>query len=501
MDNNTNNENNIADVNNLNNNQIDNNVQVQNNQTFQSNNIQNEENININNTHNTNNTNNINNTSTNQNINTHNINANSNMNTNQNMNNNFNVPNRNYNSVKEVAKKTRYKYLVYNSQGSKMKGYIDAYNKKEVEAFLNNEGYRIISITISKDIYFGSEKIKISELAFMLTQLSTYLKAGISLIDAIGILEHQTVDARKRRVCSNIKYELVKGENLSNALASQGNVFPQLLINMIKTSEMTGDLPSILDDMTEYYTTLDRTRKAAVSAMIYPTIIFVFSLMVIAFIFTFVIPQFVDMFNENDATIPAITTIVIKISNFLTTKGLYLIGAIGVILLCYALLFKHVRSFRKAMQSFYMKLPVVGDIIIYKEVAMFTKTFASLLNHDVFITDSMAILSNITSNEVYSDIISDSIKYLQRGARISDSFKGKWAFPVVAYEMLQTGENTGRLATMMEYVAKYYDDLHSNYIKRLNTFIEPVMIVFLAVVVGIVVLSVVVPMFSMYGQI
>ena len=153
------------------------------------------------------------------------------------------------------------------------------------------------------------------------------------------------------------------------------------------------------------------------------------------------------------------------------------------------------------MQTFLMKLPIIRDIIIYKEVTMFTKTFASLLNHDVFITDSMDILSKITSNEVYADIISDSLEYLSRGAKISDSFKGKWAFPIVAYEMLQTGENTGRLPIMMDYVAKYYEDLHANYVKRMTTFIEPLMIVFLALMVGTVVLAVIIPLFSFYNQI
>ena len=132
---------------------------------------------------------------------------------------------------------------------------------------------------------------------------------------------------------------------------------------------------------------------------------------------------------------------------------------------------------------------------------MFTKTFSSLLNHNVFITDSMKILSTVSTNEVYKDIIKDSLDYLAKGAKISDSFKGKWAFPIVAYEMLVTGENTGRLALMMDYVAKYYEDLHANMVKRINTFIEPVMIIFLAVIVGTVVLSVVIPMFSYYSQI
>ena len=399
------------------------------------------------------------------------------------------------------GKKQRFKYEIINSQGEKVKGYIDAHSTSEVKSYLDNEGYQTIKVELSKDIVLGSGKLSYSELAFILTQLSTYLKAGIPLIDAIRILEKQSVKPEKRRIFSNITYELVKGESFSSALEAQGNIFPTFLVNMVKTAEMTGDLPSTLDDMTDYYTTTDRTRKAAISAMTYPVIIFIFAIAVITFILTYVIPTFVGIFEENKADLPALTKIVIGASDFLTSKGLYIVLIIAIILVVYMILFKKVKSFRKIMQTIYMKLPIFGNMIIYKEVAMFTKTFASLLNHNVFITDSMKILSQVTSNEVFTEIINDSLSYLSRGAKISDSFKGKWAFPVVAYEMLVTGENTGRLAVMMDYVAKYYDDLHSNYIKRINTLIEPIMIVFLALVVGVVVLSVVVPMFSFYGQI
>ncbi len=400
----------------------------------------------------------------------------------------------------DERKKTRYKYQIINSQGEKVKGYFDAYSDSEVRAYLENEGYKITSIGVSKDIVLGSGKLSYSELAFVLTQLSTYLKAGISLVDSIRILEKQSVRPEKRRIYSNITYELVKGESFSTALEQQGNIFPTFLVNMVKTAEMTGDLPSTLDDMADYYTTTDRTRKAAISAMTYPTIVFIFAIAVITFIMVYVLPTFKGIFMQSNMEMPYLTKVIMGISDTLVKNGLYIVGILALVLVIYTILFKNVKPFRKAMQTIMMKTPIFGKIIIYKEVTMFTKTFASLLSHNVFITDSMQILSQVTSNEVYAEIIGDSLSYLAKGAKISDSFKGKWAFPVVAYEMLVTGENTGRLAVMMDYVAKYYDDLHANYVKRLNTLIEPLMIVFLALIVGIVVLSVIIPMFGMYEQ-
>lgn len=402
------------------------------------------------------------------------------------------------------SKKVKYKYQVLNHKGKKVTGYLDAYTQAEVISYLENDGNKIIKIEAQNSILsmqIGSNKLSYADLSFLLTQLSTYLKAGIPLIDSVRILEKQSTKAEKKRVFSNIIYELSKGESFSSALTSQGSTFPPLLINMVKTAELTGDLPEILDDMCDYYESIDRTRKAAVSSMIYPSILMVFAICVLVFILTYVIPSFVSIFQSQNVDLPVITKIVLASSSFLTDNKFIIIGVLLVLVVGFILLFKYVKGFRKTMQTIAMKLPGFGSIIIYREVAMFTKTFASLLNHNVFITDSMTILSSVSNNEVFKDIINESLEYLSKGAKISDAFEDKWAFPVVAYEMLVTGENTGRLPMMMSYVANYYQDLHANLVKRINTFIEPLLIIFIAIIVGIIVISVVIPMFGMYDAV
>ena len=147
-----------------------------------------------------------------------------------------------------------------------------------------------------------------------------------------------------------------------------------------------------------------------------------------------------------------------------------------------------------------MRLPVVKDVIIFNEISNFTKTFASLINHGVFITDSMEILSKITTNEVYKRIINKTLVNLGKGDTISMAFKGEWAIPIVAYEMLVTGETTGQLGTMMEKVAAHFQELHKNVIDQMKSLVEPLLICFLGVVVGVILLSIITPMFSMYEQ-
>ena len=148
-----------------------------------------------------------------------------------------------------------------------------------------------------------------------------------------------------------------------------------------------------------------------------------------------------------------------------------------------------------------MKIPVIGNIIIYNEVTMFSKTFANLLNHNVFITDSIDVLSKITSNEVYKKLIHDTSVNLTKGESISASFKDHWAFPYIAYQMILTGEKTGRLGQMMEKVSQYYQEQHRTIVNRLKTLIEPILIVGLAVIVGGILLAIVVPMFALYDQV
>lgn len=397
-----------------------------------------------------------------------------------------------------------YRYKVKDSRGKIVKGTFEAPTKTDVKIFLQNEGYEVVEVTERSkyDIDINlNPKIKNGNLAFMLTQLSTYIKAGIPLINSVRILAKQSSNPAEKKILNKVVYELVVGEKFSVALEKQGSAFPNFLINMVKTSEMTGDLASTLDEMAEYYTEIEKSRKAMKSAMIYPSVIMIATVAALSFIIIYVVPQFVGMFADNGAELPAITKFIIAASEFLGAHWWKLIILFILLLLLYRWLFKNVQSFKKSMQTFYMHIPVIGNMIIYNEVATFTRTFSSLLNHNVFITDSMEILSKLSNNEVYKEIINRTLVNLSKGGKISDSFKGEWAFPVVAYEMLVTGESTGQLALMMEKVAEHFQDLHNNTITAVKSLIEPAVILILAVGVGFIILSIIIPMFSLYSQI
>lgn len=403
-----------------------------------------------------------------------------------------------------------YRYSARNSEGHDVTGYLVAFTKHEVFNFLEAEGYTVYKLETSKfiELFYGQKqfskrKLKTKDLIFWLTQLSTYLKSGIPLTDSMRILGMQMgkKDAYKKRLFDAVVYQLIMGESFSEALENQGSAFPSLLINMIKAAEATGELEETLDDMSNYYNEIETTRKQMISALTYPSAVMIFSIAVVTFILIYVVPQFTGIYDSAGVELNGLTLFVIAASDFLKKNIIYILLGIVIIIMIIIYLYKSIKVVKYNLQKFAMKLPIFGNIIIYNEMTIFTKTFSSLLKNNVFITDTIEILTKITNNEIYKEIMFDTINNIGVGEKISASFKDNWAIPDVAYYMIVTGESTGELAEMMGKVSLYYQEEHKNIINSLKSLIEPLMIVFLAVIVGGVVLAVIIPMFSLYGQI
>ncbi|MEG1506436.1 MAG: type II secretion system F family protein [Bacilli bacterium] len=402
-----------------------------------------------------------------------------------------------------------YYFKVRDKEGKIITGTINGLSKLDINAFLLNEEYDVYVIKTSafidfayKDSSFFGKKMSTKDLIFWLTQLATYIKAGLTLNDSIKILNTQMKGNKARtRAFQAISYELTLGESFSRAMEKQGDMFPALLINMIKAAEASGTLVETLDDMSLYYTDINTTKKQMVSAMTYPGIITVFSLLVIVFILLFVVPSFTEIYNDMDAEITGITKAVLFVSDFLKANYLVLFLLIIGVIVGIIVLYNTVKAFRTTLQIFLMHIPVIKNLIIYNELTIFAKTFASLLRNNVFITDSMDILSKITNNEIYRAILYKTINNIVKGEKISEAFKDHWAVPDVAYYMIVTGESTGDLATMMQKVSEYYQEMHKSIVNNLKSFIEPIMISGLALIVGLIIIAVIVPMFSIYEQI
>ena len=414
----------------------------------------------------------------------------------------------NNNTTPRADHQVAFRYTALNPDNKVVTNTFPAYSKMEVFTFLEGEGYKVFKIETSATIekLFGQKsimarKMKTKDLVFWLEQLSTYLKAGIPLTDAMRILSKQMGRTDNlKRIFDTIVYDLTLGENFSTCLENQNTVFPALLINMIKTAEATGDLEGTLDDMAAYYSNVEKTHKEMKSALTYPALILIFAFGVVAFILMYLVPQFENIYQTAGAEVNALTAFIIAASGFLKKYIISIILGIILVIVVIVVLYKKVKAIRYYMQTFAMKLPVFGNMIIYKEITIFTRTFANLLKNNVFITESMDILVKITNNEIYKEIMINTVNYIGRGDKISEAFKNNWAIPEVAYYMMVTGESTGQLAEMMEKVANYYDSQHKTMVETMKSLIEPVLILFLAVVVGGIVVAIIMPMFGLYSE-
>lgn len=401
-----------------------------------------------------------------------------------------------------------YKFIAKNPKGVIENGILNGYSKLEINTFLVQEGYDVYSIVSNEwtEFLYGQNsmfapKLSNKDLLFWLTQLSTYIKSGLTLTESIKILNNQMgKNKTHRRAFQSIVYELTMGESFSRALEKQGTMFPPLLINMIKAAEATGELEETLTDMTNYYDEIEKTRKQMISAITYPTIIFVFAIAVITFILIYIIPQFVEIYKQSDVAITGFTAFVINGSEFLKNNITFILIMVTIIILMIALAYRKIKAFRRSLQQSAMKTPILGKVIIYNEMTIFTKTFSSLLRNNVNITESINILGRITGNEIYKEIMYQTVDNIVKGEKISASFKDQWAIPEVAYYMIVTGESTGQLAEMMSKVSSYYQEMHRSIVNSLKSFIEPVIIIMLAIVVGAIILAVIIPMFNLMGS-
>ena len=410
-------------------------------------------------------------------------------------------------AVRTEAKQT-YRYLARNKDGKLVKGYFAALSRLDVYSYLIDEGMTVYEIVTNWAInFFHTEsaslkkKMKNKDLVFWLAQLSTYIKAGIPLTDAVKVLAEQDKRKKYKSVYDAVIYELTMGETFSEALNKQGNVFPALLVNMIKSAEMIGNIEGTLDEMSAYYQEVEDTKRAVVSALAYPCIVLIFAIAIVVFMLVYIVPQFVDVYESMNAELNPVTVITLNISAFLQNEYMKIIEIILAIVVIYTYLYKKVKAFRAMMQHIFMKLPIIGNLIIYKEISLFARTFATLNKNNVLLTDSIDILGKITSNEIYKGIMYRTINNLLKGEKMSETFKDNWAVPQVAYYMILTGESTGELAEMLDKVGDYYQKLQKNSVNMIKTFIEPIMIIFLALIVGFILIAIVVPMFGMYSTI
>ncbi|MEK5441657.1 type II secretion system F family protein [Fredinandcohnia sp. FSL W7-1320] len=398
----------------------------------------------------------------------------------------------------------RYKYEGRDKFGKKS-GTISGTSKTDAVATLRDKGIRVISINevpetfLTKDLAIGNP-VKLRDFVIFLRQFSTLIKAGVTIVDSMNILAHQTDSKPLKNALLEVELDLREGIALSTATAKHKRIFTNLFTNMVRVGEVGGSLDETLENLAVYYEKQNKTRQKVKSAMAYPIVIGIVAIAVVIFLLVSVVPTFVDMFADFGAELPAITKFVLNASVFMQ-KFWWLVILLGIVIYIMFILLKQRQETRYYLDYAKIKMPIFGKLIQKAVLARLTRTLSSMLNSSVPILQALVVVETIVENEVIADVIKQSRKALEQGKSMTNPMKKHWAFPPLIIHMIAIGESTGSLDEMLGKVADFYEDEVENATDQLKSLIEPLMIVFLSSIVGTIVTAILVPMFDIFNQI
>lgn len=381
------------------------------------------------------------------------------------------------------------------SKGRIIEGEINADSKEKALLALKAQKLQVIEISpIKRRLRKG--KITSKDIVIFSRQLATLVSSGVPIIQSLAILESQAENINLVKVISSIKKDIEGGLSISEALAKHPKVFSELYVSMIKAGELGGILDVILDRLSSYLESSEALKDKVKSAMMYPTIVGGIAVLITIFLIVYVIPIFKGIFQGFGAELPFVTRVVISISDFLKK---YLFFIVGSIFLGYVGLKKYVStpSGRKNFDNFLLNLPIFGVIFKKVAIAKFSRTLATLIKSGVPILQGLETVAKTSGNKIIEEAIMESIKSIKEGGRISDPLKKSEIFPEMVVQMIAVGEETGSLDSMLFKIADFYDQEVESAVKGLTSMIEPLVMVFMGVVIGFIVIAMFIPMFEL----
>jgi type IV pilus assembly protein PilC len=397
-----------------------------------------------------------------------------------------------------------YNYVAADIRGRERKGKMEAPNEERVFQLLKAEGLYPISIKeqniFNRDINLSITKpIKARDYSVFARQFVSIIGAGVPIIKALEMLVEQTENKVLKKGLKETKILVEKGERLADAMRNQGKTFPPILINMVEAGEASGSLEISLDRMAIHFEKEAKVKAMVKKAMIYPIVVGVVALAVVILMLVFVIPSFMNMFDDMDMKMPAVTLAVMAMSDFVV-KRWYII--VGVVLLLAAILtaFRNSQKGKVIMAKLALRMPLFGKLLIKSSCARFSRTLSTLLAAGITLIDAIEITARTMDNLVIKQILYDAKEEVARGVPLSVPLTVSKLFPPMVCHMTKIGEETGNLEQMLIKIADYYDEEVEIGSQSLTSAMEPLIIIVLALVVGLLVMSIMQPMFAMYDQ-
>ncbi len=391
------------------------------------------------------------------------------------------------------------------TRGNIQKGEMNAVNEAAVKSTLRAQQIKVSKVkTKPKDllenISFLQPKVSGKTLAVFTRQFATMIDAGLPLIQGLDILGSQEPNPTLKKAITKIKGDVESGTTLSNALKRHPKIFSDLYVSLVAAGEMGGMLDTILNRLAIYIEKNEKLKSKVKSAMVYPSVVLIISIIVIAVLLIFVIPVFQEMFESLGGELPALTQAVVDMSAFLRHNIIYILATIVALYFAFAK-FKSTEKGRVIVDKTLLGLPVLGTLLKKSAVANFTRTLETMTSSGVPILEGLVIVSATAGNKVIEKAILDTKTSISEGKTIAEPLAKCGIFPPMVTQMISVGESTGALDTMLGKIADFYEDEVDTAVDALTSLIEPLMMVFLGGTIGTMLAAMYLPIFKIAGAI
>lgn len=346
-------------------------------------------------------------------------------------------------------------------------------------------------------VLFQRKRVKPKILMIFTRQLATLIDSGLPLLRGLNVLAKQERDVVLKKTINNLADSVQGGSTFSEGLAQHPAIFNDLYVNMVKAGEVGGVLELVLSRLAEFHEKAQKIKNKVTAAMVYPVIVMVLAIAIMAFLLVFIVPKFEQIFHDmlGDKPLPTITLFVIGVSNFVKNHGLILLGLVIVAVAAYKVLARTARG-RFTIDQIKLRMPLFGDLIRKTAISRFSRTLGTLVTSGVPILQALNITRETAGNKVIAGAIAQVHDSVKDGESIVQPLEASGAFPPMVMSMIDVGEETGQLPEMLLKIAEVYDDEVDNSVAALTSMLEPVMIVFLALVVGTIVIALFLPLIS-----
>ena len=392
-------------------------------------------------------------------------------------------------------------YVVIDKAGNQKRGNIDAETQEKASATLKKDGYIVVDIAktsaMSKDIVINFQKKPTPrEFSVYCRQFEAMLNAGVTVIDALNMLADQTENKTLAKATREIQVDVEKGETLSNAMRAR-HLFPDLLISMIAAGEASGSLEISLNRMATQFEKDAKTVALIKKAMIYPVVVLIVAVAVVCIMLVFVIPTYVDMFADMGTELPAITVMVVNMSDFLIAKWWLIVIILAIISFAYRY-FAATDFGKHFLGRLGLVAPLFGDLTVKSSAARFSRTVSTLLAAGIGLVDAIDIVADVMTNVLVKEAMIKCKEEVIQGVPLSQPLMESKMFPAMVYQMVRIGEESGDVEGLLDKTADYYEEEVEMATQSLTAAMEPMIIIVLAVVVGFLVGAVMAPMLTMY---